>query len=223
MKSNFKDTIYFVGLNYKKEITKIILINLLLIISIGVLFYFYRFNYIILIGLSALLIIDYFLFDSYSKKRKAIEDSREEEFVTMINYFQIFITNNYNVYQTFQKLTEYASPWMSEQIHNLLSDIDNDKSVKPFSDFSKKFKTALAGNIMLSIYQMVDVGENTDQMMQFTLLFNQLSNSSQTTQIEKVEKRMAGLSTFPLVGAGIITVLLAMGIISIVGDIINVI
>ena len=75
---------------------------------------------------------------------------------------------------------------------------------------------------MLSIYQMIDEGETGAHMMQFSILFDQLSHSQHKARLDRKDKSLGGLSTFPLIGAGLITLLITFGIITIMGDMINV-
>ena len=174
------------------------------------------------VGIIVLAISNYLIFNSYSEKKKAILDEREHEFIAIISYFQFFITNSYNVYQAFQSLVAYASPWMEEQIQSLIIEIDNDKSVKPFINFASKFRNNVASNVMMSIYQMVDEGGNGLHMYQFNSLFQQLSKSQQIELIDNKERSMSSISSFPLIGAGAVAVLLTFGIISVMGDMISV-
>ena len=59
-------------------------------------------------------------------------------------------------------------------------------------------------------------------MYQFRNLFQELSKSQQMDLIDAKERSMGSISSFPLLGAGAITVLLTFGIISVMGDMINV-
>ena len=69
---------------------------------------------------------------------------------------------------------------------------------------------------------MVDEGENELHMYQFNSLFQQLSKSQQMELIDSKERSMSSVSSFPLIAAGAIAVLLTFGIISVMGDMINV-
>ena len=111
---------------------------------------------------------------------------------------------------------------MEEQILSLTNEIDNDKSIKPFMNFANKFSNKVAGNVMLSIYQMVDEGESSVHMMQFESLFKQLSQGLNEQLIDEKERSMGSISSLPLIGAGAITVLLTFGIISVMGEMISV-
>ena len=140
----------------------------------------------------------------------------------MISYIQFFLSNSYNIYQSFQAVSAYASAWMEEQLQSLILEIDHDKSVKPFLNFANKFQTHSTNNIMLSLYQMVDEGENSLHMMQFNNLFLQLSRNQQKQLIDNKDRSMSSLSSLPLIGAGAITILLTFGIISIMGEMVSV-
>ena len=222
MLKRFDALLLFISANKTKEIIKIAIANILIIGGAVTLTIFLKQAMIAFVGIIALVIVNYLIFNSYIDKKKAILDEREHEFIAIISYFQFFITNSYNVYQAFQSLIAYASPWMEEQIQSLILEIDNDKSVKPFINFANKFKNNVAGNVMMSIYQMVDEGENGLHMYQFNSLFQQLSKSQQIELIDSKERNMGSISSYPLIGAGAITVLLTFGIISVMGEMINV-
>ncbi len=222
MLKRFDDLLLFISANKTKEIIKIAAVNVLIIAVVVFLTIFLKQIMIAFAGIIAIVIANYLIFNNYIDKKKAILDEREHEFIAIISYFQFFITNSYNVYQAFQSLIAYSSPWMEEQIQSLIIEIDNDKSVKPFINFANKFKNNVAGNVMMSIYQMVDEGENGLHMYQFNSLFQQLSKSQQIELIDSKERSMSAISSYPLIGAGAITVLLTFGIISVMGEMINV-
>ena len=218
----FDDLLLFISANKTKELIKIIAINVSIIALIALATVFLRQIMIVFMGIIGVAIANYLIFSSYLNKKNAILDARESEFISIIGYFQFYISNSYNVYQAFQALQAYSSPWMEEQIQSLILEIDNDKSVKPFVNFANKFRNKIANNVMLSIYQMVDEGESNLHMMQFNVLFEQLNKSHQKELIDNKERNMSSISSLPLIGAGAITVLLTFGIISVMGEMINV-
>ena len=218
----FDDLLLFISANKTKELIKILAINLSIIAAVTVATIFLKQIMIAFMGIIGVAIANYLIFSSYISKKNAILDARESEFIGIIGYFQFYISNSYNVYQAFQALQAYSSPWMEEQIQSMISEIDNDKSVKPFVNFANKFRNKVANNVMLSIYQMVDEGESNLHMMQFNALFEQLNKNHQKELIDSKERNMSSISSLPLIGAGAITVLLTFGIISVMGEMINV-
>ena len=223
MKNNLKETIEFVGLSYTKEMLKIVAIN---VVTLGCAFliYFLLNNVIFSIFiLIALIVMDYFLLSRFNDKKKALIKSRENELIAIISYFEVYVQNKNNVYQSFNMLIPYCSPWMKDKIEVFLKEIDEDKSVQPFVNFANNFHQLSTHSLMLSIYQMVDQGENTHQLKQFDVIFTELARNRNREMMEQKSNSLANMSTFPLVGAGLITITLTMSILSILGDLINVV
>ena len=218
----FDELLAFIGANKRIEILKLALINVGILVSFTLIVVFLKQWMLALVGVMAMAIMNYLIFSSYLARKREILKDRENELITIIGYFQFFISNSYNVYQAFKSLIPYSSPWMEEQILSLINDIDNDKSVKPFMNFANKFTNKVAGNVMLSIYQMVDEGENNIHMLQFESLFQQLSKDLNEQRIDEKERSMGSISSLPLIGAGAITVLLTFGIVSVMGEMISV-
>lgn len=223
MKNTLKKKIEYCGLSYKAEISKLIIINVTFSLLNSIFYYLERnIQYVVFIVLFQLL-ANYLFLSSYSTKIRILEEKREDEFVTIISYFEIFITNKNNVYQSFNKVIQYSSEWMKEAISRLLLDIDKDKTVEPFIKFAKNFKMKIATNIMLSIYTMVDQGESFEQINHFQLIFEELLKSKKLENLDKKKRSLSVLASLPLAGAGLITIVLTIGIISIIGELINVI
>ena len=222
-KNSFRQTIEFVGLSYKKELIKVILINLISLIGGAVAFLFTKNIVVPIVATIVLGLMDFFLLTRYGDKKRAILKNRENELIAIISYFEVYIQNNNNVYQSFNQLIPYCSDWMKEKIEELLKQIDEDKTVQPFIDFAHNFQSLSIHSLMLSIYQMVDQGENSEQLIQFNVIFDELAKNRSKEIIDNKEKSLANMSTFPLVGAGLITITLTISILSILGDLIYVV
>ena len=223
MKNSFKETIEFVGLSYKKELLKIIIVNAVFII--GILLLFFLFDYLIyaIVAVIGLLAVDYLLISRYKDKKNLMLKKREDELIAIISYFEIYLQNKNNVYQSFNLLIPFCSPWMKDKIETFLREIDKDKTVQPFVNFANNFKQLASHSLMLSIYQMVDQGETTDQLKQFNVIYDELARNRNKEMIEQKERSLVNMSTFPLIGAGLITIMLTISILSLLGDLINVI
>lgn len=223
MKNSLKETIEFVGLSYTKEMLKIIVLNLLVLGSVALIYFLLNNVVVSIFILIALIAIDYFLLSRFNDKKKALLKSRENELIAIISYFEVYVQNKNNVYQSFNMLIPYCSPWMKDKIEVLLKEIDEDKTVQPFVNFASNFHQLSTHSLMLSIYQMVDQGENTHQLKQFDVIFTELARNRNREMMEQKSNSLANMSTFPLIGAGLITITLTMSILSILGDLINVV
>ena len=223
MKNNLKTKIEYCGLNYNSEVRKIGIINAVFVLATVAVFLFLKdIRYVVSLVL-LLLTFDYLLISNYSTKMKQLDEEREDEFVTVISYFEVFISNKNNVYQSFMKTIPYCSDWMKDIISNFLKDIDNDKTVQPFVNFANNFKTKIVTNIMLSIFSMVDQGESFEQINQFQIIFEQLEKSKRIEKLDKKQRSLSTLASLPLIGAAGMTITLTISVILIIGDLVNVI
>lgn len=223
MKNSFKDTIEFVGLSYKKEILKIVLINIASLGGIAILYFVFDYLIYVIVAAIALMAVDYLLLSRYKDKKNLMLKAREDELIAIISYFEIYLQNKNNVYQSFNLLIPFCSPWMKDKIETFLKEIDKDKTVQPFINFANNFKHLASHSLMLSIYQMVEQGESFEQLTQFNVIYDELAKNRNKELIEQKERSLANMSTFPLAGAGLITVTLTISILSLLGDLINVI
>jgi len=223
MKNKLKEIIEFVGLSYKKEILKIAMINVAFVLALLGFFILTKSLITMIIFIIGGLILDFFMLTRYSDKKKAILKNRENELIAIVSYFEVYIQNNNNVYQSFNQLLPYCSDWMKEKIETLLNEIDSDKSVQPFINFADNFSQLSIHSLMLSIYQMVDQGENSEQLIQFNIIYDELAKNRNKEMVEQKDKSLSSMSTFPLIGAGLITISLTISILSILGDLIDVI
>ena len=223
MKNKFKEVVDFIGYSYKKVMLFFAIIN---VVFLGLAVFLYLlFNNVIysLIAVIGLFAVDYLFISHFFDKKAAILKCRENELINIISYFEVYIQNNNNVYQSFAQLVPYCSDWMKEKIETMLNEIDNDKTVQPFINFAKNFKQLSSHSLMLSIYQMIDQGENSEQLLQFNVIFDELSKNRNKELVNQQDRTLSSMSTFPLIGAGLITVTLTISILTILGDLIYVV
>lgn len=222
MKRSFKDRISLLGLSYKKEVIVLLVLNFVLSAA-GLVTYFFIREWLVLAVLGVSLLAANFLYISrYNSLEAKMEKDHVDELISLMSYFEIFIANGNNVYTAFKLLIPYSSTFMEEAINSLLYQIDVDKSVGPYITFAAKFKNRIIESLMLSIYQMVDNGENSGQFTEFDSLFSNINKEHQTMIIEEKKRKLNSLDSWPLVGSGAITIILAISILNIIGDYINV-
>lgn len=222
MKKSLKTRLTLLGLSYQKEVTILLLIPMIFAIG-GFAIYFFFKEIIAGVGIAiAGLVVDYLYFSRYSKLEKEMEREHINEFISLMSYFEAFISNGNNVYNSFKMLIPYSSPYMDDVINSLLIQIDMDKSVGPYITFASKFNSHVIESLMLSIYQMIDSGESTNQFTEFEFLFSNIKNSYSESLIEEKKKSLDSLNSFPLIGAGFLTITLSICIVSLIGGYINV-
>ena len=222
-KNKLQELIEFIGLSYQKELLKIGLINIAILTTAILVFMFSKSLVYLGLIIAGLVVLDYYLLSRYSDLKKNVLKARENELITLISYFEVYIQNSNNVYQSFNLLIPYSSDWMKEKIETLLKEIDEDKSVQPFINFANNFTQLSTHSLMLSIYQMVDQGESYQQLLQFNSVFDALAKNRHQELNDQKEKQLSNMSIFPLIGAGLITITLTISILLILGELIYVI
>ena len=165
----------------------------------------------------------YLFLTRYSSLEKKYEKEHIDQLISLLSYFEIFISNGNNVYTSFKMLLPYADEFMQEAISSMLAQIDVDKTIGPYINFASKFNNRIIESLMLSIYQMVDNGENVIELNEFDLLFNNIKEKHYQELIDSKRKSLDLYNSFPLIGAGAITIILSISIVSIIGDYVNVI
>ena len=223
MKKTFKERVTSLELNYNFEILAIVGIPVSFLGGALAIYFLFGELYIAL-GVAVMgLVLTYLYFSRYSTLEKSREKDHVDELISLLSYFEIFISNGNNVYTSFKMLLPYCSTFMEDAINLFLNQVDADKSVGPYINFATKFSNHTIESLMLSIYQMIDSGENISQFSEFDLLFSNIRIKFQEDLIESKKRSLDTLNSFPLFGAGAITITLSISIISIIGDLINVI
>ena len=217
---SLKKDITFLGLDYKKELLKIFAINLILGGFLAFIIIFSKEIYIIAFGILTVVTFDYILLSSFSSKRKATMRNRKDEFIQLISYFSIYLSNDMNVYHAFECIIPFASEWMRDELKKLLSDIDKDKSIVPYIEFAKKFESSDIENVINAIYQ-INEDDNVSRLARFDLVFTNLKNINRKEQLDSKGKSLDLLNNLAIFGAGFIAILLTIGVTNIIGGMLN--
>lgn len=216
-----KNKINILNLVYKKEITKLILSTILInVVIILCALYLKNLQLLFLTILTTIAIIYTFNKD-YDKRIKEYNQNLENEFVTTLNYIQTYLTNGFNVYQSISEVLKICNKDLNKLLTNLLSNIDEDKTVTPFITFSKNFESPLIQQVMISLYLMVENGTDINYISRFTPLFTQLKKDNEQKIVKNINSKYDSLNLLPVIGAGIITIIIIIGIVSIIGGMLN--
>ena len=223
MKRSLKDRINALGLSYQKEMMFLILLIVIVIALAFITYIFFKQIYFPLFIVGGGVIAVYFYLSRYSSLERKQEKEHVDQLISLLSYFEIFISNGNNVYTSFKMLIPYADIFIQDAINAMLMQIDVDKTIGPYINFASKFNNRTIESLMLSIYQMVDNGENAIELSEFNLLFNNIKEKHFDEMIDSHKKSLDLFNSFPLIGAGAITIVLSLCIVSIIGDYVNVI
>ncbi|MCR4561886.1 MAG: hypothetical protein K5694_01585 [Bacilli bacterium] len=209
------------GLNPK---TEFLFLGFVIILCIGgfLFMYFYMKQPIPSFALLFVaLIFVYLTFTKASRIKKKENADLEKEFVRIFAYFSIFIKNGIPVYHALEETLPYCSPKMNEYLRELISNIDKDKSVRPYISFAERFSALEIRQVMVSIYKMVDNGGSEAYLRQFTTIFDSLANDRYIEEIHHEESSFGTLCMAPMLDSGLLMILITAGVVSLLGGVIN--
>ena len=210
------------GLSIKKEIMTGLMISLVLI-GIGYAGYYFLHSFIYLgCGLALAIVFNILYFSRYSKIEREQNDQAKQDFVSLFTFFKIYLHNGYSVYTALKEIQGFSDKKLSSYLTELIRDIDSDKTINPFIRFGRKFNDLVIEEMMISIYQMIDDGSNPSHLSQFDIIFGKISDLTYQKEINKKRNRLASMSTFPLIGSGILIIMVTFGIITVMEEMINV-
>ena len=209
------------GLNPKKEGLILLIANLSFVVLGVVAFIIFKQILYALIGLGVDLVFDLLFLTRYSKQIDEKNTKNLQEFATLFGYFRIFIHNGFSVYSALKELISFANPDLKILLEKLLSEIDEDKTVQPFINFAHEFNEIIVEEMMISIYQLIDDGETSDYLMQFELIFDKFSDLLYQKYLRGKDSKLGTLGSAPLIGSCFLIIVLTIGIISVIGELIN--
>ena len=216
-----KEKMLILGLNPKKEFIIVLIVDLIFLLAAVLTFVFLKQILYLTSFLAVAIIFDLLFLTRYSKQISSKNSENLQEFAILFGYFRIYIHNGFSVYSALKEIVSFANPTLKNDLQELISEIDSDKTVQPFIKFGKRFNEIIVEEMMISIYQMIDDGENSDYLVQFELIFDKFSDLLYEKYLRAKNSKLGTLSNAPLIGASFLVVILTIGVISILGEVIN--
>lgn len=216
-----KNKMLILGLSPKKEIAKLILIDSVLLI-LSVLAYFlskeFTYSMMILVTVCLLSVLYFTRYGTKIDQQKALD---LQEFTNLFSYFKIYIHNGFSVYSALKEIEQFANESLKKQLKTLIEEIDLDKSIEPFIRFAKNFDEVIVEEMMLTIYQMIDDGVNSDHLLQFEMIYDKFSDLMYQKNLKRKDSKLGTLSSSSLIATCYLMIVLTVGIISVIGELIN--
>ncbi len=207
------------NLNPRNELIKFILLWITGVVgSILVFIFTNSWTYFAIVLLVTLLLTD-LLYQRYSYLEEGKRKRLENEFVEMFSYLRIYLVNKQNVYQALKESSQFTSIEMKEEVNSFLGKIDEDKTVVPFIEFSKKMKNKIIEEVMISLYQMIDAGSSINYLNQFIQLFENFQARFKKEDLDKRLRKLDLFNTLSLLGVGYLMIIILLVIVSIIGDV----
>ena len=219
--NRLKNKIESLSLNYKKEMTYLIIGNIIIFVIIITLFIL-KINIIgILISFGLLILFNYFSLNKYSKLEKENKDKLDQSFIEIFSYLKIYLSNGETIYQSLKEVNVFADDNIEPYIDKLIKDIDEDKTIRPYMEFAQNFNDKSIEEVMIALYEITNSGASELYLNQFYKIFENLKNKIENDKSYKRIRFFENLNVFSIVGSGMIMIILSFAVISLLGGIIN--
>ena len=212
---DYKRYIALLGLDYRKELIKIIALNILAIpIGIGFGIMTSVIGGVISFFI-ALAFLNLFLSQGYEKALERRNEARTLAFIEAFSIIKIFINNAFNVYRSFEEAINYVKPIIREDLTRLLEDIDEDKTIQPYIKFARGFTPLIIEQLMIGLYQL-DTEGGVRHIEGFDFMFDKFQTQKVVELRRHYDERLDAMNMWPRLGAGIIALTLLLGVVQII-------
>lgn len=216
-----KEKMLALGFSPKKEFTILIVGNLISLLGIIISVILLKSTSYIGVFIGISIIFSALFLNRYDSKFDVINQKNLEDFTNLFSYFRIYICNGFSVYSALKEIKTFANPSLRELLEKLIREIDEDKSVQPFVKFAKNFNDVIVEEMMISIYQIIDDGEQSDYLRQFEMIFDKFSEINSQKNLKNKDSKLSTLTGLPLGASCYLIVVLTLGIMSVMGELVN--
>ena len=221
MFNKLKDKMSSLHISYSKEIVRYVIISVLITVSFVVAALLSK-KYVLFIVLAmTILIFSYFYFSRYKSLEKKQKQEDLIEFVNLFTFFRMYLKNGFGVYSSLKEIAAFANQSLKEKLEILISQIDEDKTITPFINFAHHFDELIVEEMMISIYQMIDDGSDSNYLLQFELIFDKFSELLHSQQLNGKDKTLSNLTSTSLVGSAYLIIMITIGVVTLIGEMLN--
>lgn len=191
VEEDLKNLLGWLGVNYKKAMKNRILISLVIVIAIIFLGVYFKNTYMMVF--SIVLGIAYYKYQYYSVKnrKKKIIALKRRMFPAFVKKMLILIRTN-NVYNSLIKMIEYTDNPIKKYLEELIEDIKEDKSMKPFNKFANQMESIEAYQIMAMLFTFSEHAMNKKHLVSLETKVSLLYDS-EIDEIIESKKRLLWL------------------------------
>ena len=219
--NKLKERLIRLNMSLNKEFVRYFIILVLLVVGFVVAALISKTNILFIILGAVVVLYTYFYFTRYKSIEKKIRRANLVEFAHLFTFFRMFLKNGYGVYSSLKEISAFANQNLKDLLAKLLQEIDEDKTITPYMNFAHNFDELIVEEMMVSIYQMVEEGSDSNYLTQFELIFDKFSDILHNEQIAAKDRALGSISTSSVIGSAYLIILIAMGVINLLGVMFN--
>ncbi|MDD2376360.1 MAG: hypothetical protein PHD15_02140 [Clostridia bacterium] len=177
------------NLNYKKYMKNRIMQSIMIIIIVIIFTAVFKSPKILLLSLPLAVLTYKYKYMILVKYKKNQIIMKKRMFPIFVKEILLLVRTN-NIYNALKKEVEYTPEPIKTYLVDLVKDIDNDKSKKPFDDFANKMEFEQATLVMSMLYTFNEYALNREHLKSLELLITQLYNNEIEEFIENKKKNL---------------------------------
>ncbi|MCI5745646.1 MAG: hypothetical protein MR270_05125 [Erysipelotrichaceae bacterium] len=209
------------NINYKKDLTVTIVIELFFILGAFFLYSMMNQFYGIVTLFCGLLYL-MFHFMNLKSSLKQLTNAKEIAFNGFYRYIVTLLKNNNVLYGALQASLEYVDDILINDVNELISDIENDTSIEPFFKFMENFDDEMIKQLILLLYKTQEVGIINHVIESINECITQLQDTSLMRYLDKETSKIQRYYIFPIALSAIVMILVTIFIFMKLGEVIYV-
>lgn len=141
-----------------------------------------------------------------------------QQFVKTFSLFRMNLIGERNIYKSLEKTANFSEGVISHHLLTLVGELKVSTGLSPFVNFAEKFKEPIVKHIMINVYQMMVEGGDIGTLYEFNYLFDRLYELDSQITFNAVKRKHENLSQMPLLGSGLLVLLIMAGVIGMLGN-----
>lgn len=217
MFKKYKETCQKLKISFKKDLFATLSVMIVLLLAgIFCLIINYLLISIILIGLS----LCYYIMheSSLNSRLKQLVYAKEIAFSGFYRYVIALIKNGHILYSALQSSLEYVNEVLTDDITNLINEIEVDTSLQPFLNFMDNFEDETIKQMIILLYKSQDSGVIDEVIESVNECMVNLQDTSIKNYISKEEKSVEKYNAIPLVLSALVMIIVTMYIFTLIGS-----
>lgn len=189
IEEDLKELTDWLGLNYNQAIKRRFLQSIIFI-PLAILVYIFLNNIYLAVGVALLSIIYYkYQYFQIKYKRSNVIAIKRRMFPNFIKIILLLLRTN-NIYQSLNIAIDYVDEPIKRYLKELIKDIDNDKSIKPYQTFARKMEFGEAYQIMNMLYIFNEHGQDEKHLAQLEQVISELSANEIDEIVERKKRNL---------------------------------
>jgi hypothetical protein len=157
--------------------------------------------------------------DKYRVEYSQLQLQRQHALMHSFALIKVLLFQGLTPYQAFKQSLLYIPEVLIPPFSTLLLRIEVDKTIEPYMAIAKEFKSLVIEQLFLTVYQLEGQG-GYQSLHHFEYIFEQSDLQFHQKTLQNLKQNMTSNLSLAMIGTGILTFSLLIGIISMIGDLI---